>query len=284
MRRKQKSDKLFLTIMKYGTEIQIVLVLFAIILLNVLGFFADIKSMTWTNTLICLVAIDVAVIGFVVVHDKLIIDVENDFFFYTEGDILPYMENAKANIYIVAVTGVNMGKFGPTIRTCTDNNIKVNILLCTASKTVQMSKYSLTKEQIDASILDNTDKCSRINALLAQNGLENAKRKKLIEVKLIDSILTTSFIGIDLEHPTGKIQCEFYQYMKDSPECPVIMFDRQMEEEREHSGRPLMSLGEELNVNTKQRNWYKYYEEIILKMWNEESNFDFNEQIKLKRR
>lgn len=274
-------DKFFLAITKYGTILQIILSISAIIISVLLGMLYEEMLLTWSITLLCLIALDLSMIGFVIIHDKIIIDNENDFYFFTDNDIRPFMKKAKKNIYIVAVTGVNLHSFGKTLEACIDKGVHINFLLCTAPKIDEMCEFSLNPAQTNAAIRDNNSPNARIRALLANKPLMEAYESGLIKVKLIDSFLSTSFIGIDLKEENGKIQCMFYQYKTDSPYCPVIMFDKQMEFGRINQNKGLKSLGVELRSNIGSedsnniipaKNWYEYYENIILNMWEEDSN------------
>ena len=213
----------------------------------------------------------------VILHNVLmgnqIINAENDFYFYPSDSLGDMLESAQKEVHIVAVTGLNMGNLDILLSKLTCRSVKVNFLLCTTTAIEQMCDFSYSSPAQRKTVnTDNTQPQSTINRLLASVCAKPETNQNNITVKLLDSFMSTSFVAVDLNSGNGKIQCNFYQFNKDSHECPCIKFDEILEARKHASHVKIRSARVQLSDET--INWYEYYKDIILDMWNSGEKWD----------
>lgn len=63
---------------------------------------------------------------------------------------------------------------------------------------------------------------SGLNTINKYQVFKSLMNNDLLEIRRLDTPATIAFIATDIhDRENGKIQCQFYQYHKDSPESPV---------------------------------------------------------------
>ncbi len=248
---------------RHNSRIQIVLICLIIIMSVVMGLgIFDLQGIMLP--LLVLIAFEVVLNNIVI--DNQIIDAENNFYFYPDDSLMKMLKLAKHDVYIIAVTCINMNDFSSVISELTERGVQVNFLLCEAEAIESMCKFSYSnKKKLESGVKNNMDKQSTINRILAAIEANQRGNMEKIRVRILDSFMATSFVAVDLEEGLGKIQCTYYQYHMDSHECPCMKFDEKIESSKESVGGKVKSAGVYLDAET--RNWYKYYKNIILDMW-----------------
>lgn len=200
---------------------------------------------------------------------------ENNFYFYNNHDLVKFLKQAKTEVYIVTVTGLNLNPMDIVMKELTDRGVKLNFLLCNKSGIANMNKFSYSNdEQRCNAIKDNKDKQSAINRILTSDNIIKARNKGLVEVRLIDSFLSTTFVAVDLHERYGVIQCSFYQYNKNSHECPCIKFSGKTEEQKEKRKYGKSEIEGGILPDAETVNLYEYYKDIIIDMWENGEGFN----------
>ncbi len=259
------SNKVIAFLLRNNDKIQILLFCF-VLLISVIGVIGNFETKInlMVALLIC-IAFQNIILNNLIANRK---DVPiNDFYYYPKSSLINLLSSAKQDIYIVAITCMNMRNFDVTLSELARRGVKINFLLLNPKgiKTLNEFSYS-TAAEFENRLVDNTATGSAINQLLAMPNLNEAKEKNLIEVRLFDSICTTSFVAVDLGlSGHGQIQCTYYQYHRNSHECPCILFDEKLERYNELQDRKAISANVELDSNTE--NWFEYYKSVVLDMW-----------------
>ncbi len=260
-----RSNKVIAFLLRNNDKIQILLFCFVLLILviNAVGNF-EIKVDLMVALLICIAFQNMMLNNLIGNREAVPI---NDFYYYPSASLRDLLQTAKHDVYIIAVTCLNMNDFDEILKALTANGVKVNFLLLKSPGIKTMSEFSYsTPEQHDNAIKDNTAPGSAINRLLVSPHLKDARQENLIEVRLLDSICATSFVAVDLGlSGHGQIQCTYYQYHRNSHECPCILFDEKLERYNELQDRKAISANVELDSNTE--NWFEYYKSVVLDMW-----------------
>jgi len=165
---------------------------------------------------------------------------------------------AKYNIYIVAnCANFLFEKNKTTIEDCLRNGITVNVLLINEEPFFTMDNY--IKKGLDnkyhdfSALIDSLNILKSIKSKLKYEGLSVK-----LNVRLFSSILTASYIGIDLniddEGQKGHLcsslmQVMIYQYQTETKNSPILFLSKK-----------------------KNRTWLEKYEETTRKLWDDPNN------------
>lgn len=154
--------------------------------------------------------------------------------------IQDYLQSAKHDVFISGIINNGVINFfmnnSELLENCAQRNIKIRILFYVADNEQCFDWY--LKMMYGFEDYENkikSDKALYNTHLSFINTYEvftNLLRRKLLEFKRINSPITTAFVAKDIDQninssfeTNGQIQCLFYQFKIDSPDCPAYIVD-----------------------------------------------------------
>ncbi len=147
-----------------------------------------------------------------------------------------FLREAKHDVYITGIINNSVINFFLNNRIlledCIHRNIKIHILFYVSDNEDKFDWYLKNmygnneyKEKIDS---DKSTYRTQLQSIESYDVFKMLKEKGLLEIKRIDLPITTAYVARDINktfNQNGKIQCLFYQYKVDSPDCPAYIID-----------------------------------------------------------
>lgn len=144
--------------------------------------------------------------------------------------ITDFLNQAKTDFYISGIinnsvinTFINNKEI---IKECIKNEVKIHILFYVSDDEQNFNWYLRMlygEDDPEGKIsIDKDTYRSGLNTINKYQVFKSLMNNNLLEIRRLDTPATIAFIATDIyDNQNAKIQCQFYQYHKDSPESPV---------------------------------------------------------------
>lgn len=248
----------------YNNAIQIVVILSVMAISLILDFFEIINTSAVIVTLLMLFIIEIS-INYLKMADfeKINKEIKNlleikggSLFEYSCFDIEEFIMLAKEEVIITGISCFDIQKYKHTIDDQLKNGVTFKFLMVDNEYFKTMIKfyyYSREKNQSSSTYEMFNGELER--ALCNLQKIRNFNKyyeNNQIQVRLIDSIITTGFVARDIkDHGNGEIKAMFYQFDSESYTLPNVLY-------------------------TKNSGWYRYFKEIIENQWDNAKEYFFN--------